>query len=528
MNAQKTQRVHLLIEELEPRYAPAYLTADPGAFSVAGLTFPGLDDGWNVQCQINMSTGSYLAPDGSPQVAVLDQYGEVLGPLQSPNEQDFQLLVNEFPDWNFKESPLQLADNSIQIKDYEALASGSGAPAGDVGASLLLQYNPTGVDPTQIDWIQFVSTDAPLGNDPPLVIDNAGADGMSPFYNRGGGTAGNTGFFDIPSRFIQNNSIQWHADLFVAQEGAPENGHRTVTIWGGISWGWQTVQLPIAPIVSISSSADSSEVGTPVTFSASVSTASADGNTPTGIVDFYSDGVLLGAGILDASGTASIAVTGLTVGTHDIQAVYSGDAKFTSGEASTSEVVTDSASQVATDSTNQVVTDSSNQVVTDSTNQVVTDSSNQVITDSTNQMVTSTTNQVVTDFTNQVVMGPTNQVVNQVVTGFTNEVVMDATNQVVADSTQPDMSLAVTLLNPGDQAKYTGDSVSSSLTASTSNGSALTYSATVLPPGLNTNNGTISGVIDPGAGSSTVFSVAASAMDAQGTSGAQDLSWTVP
>jgi hypothetical protein len=467
MNAQRTQRVQLLIEELEPRYAPAYLVSDPGAFSVAGLTFPGVDDGWNVQCQINMSTDSFLAPDGSPQIVVLDQYGEILGPLQSPNEQDFQLLVNEFPDWNFRESPLQLADNSIQIKDYEALAAGSGAPAGNVGASLLLQYNPTGVDPTEIDWIQFVSTNAPLGTDPPLVLDNAGADGMSPFYNRGGGTAGDTGFFDIPSRFVQNDPIQWHADLFVAQEVAPENGHRTVVIWGGVSWGWQTVRLPVLPIVAASSSADSSEIGTPVALTASDSTESADGSTPTGTLDSNSDGVLLGTGTPDDSGTASVDAAGVIVGTQDIQAVSSGDGNFTSSAASTS--------QVATDSTNQVVTDSTNNVVMDSTNKVVTDS--------------------------------------------TTKVAMDSTNQ--------DMSPEVTLLSPGDQTNYARDCVNLSLTTSASNGSALTYSATVQPAGMTITDGTTSGAIDPSAGASTVYSVAVAAMNAPGNTDTQCVSWTV-
>jgi hypothetical protein len=465
MNAQKTQRVQLLIEELEPRYAPAYLVADPGAFSIAGLRFPGMDDGWNVQCRINMATDSFLAPDGSPQIVVLDQYGQILGPLQSPNEQDFQLLVNQFPDWNFRESPLQLADNSIQIKDYEALADGSGAPASNVGASLLLRYNPTGVDPTQIDWIQFVSTNAPLRNDASLTLDNAGADGMSPYYNRGGGTANDTGFFDIPSRSIQNNPIQWHADLFVTQEVAPENGHRTVVIWGGISWGWQTVRLPVAPIVALSESADSSEIGTPVTLTASVSNQSADGSTPTGTVDFYSDGVLLGTGALDGSGTASLDATGLPVGTHDIQAVYSGDGKFTSGTASTSQVVTDAPSPMVKVAMGPVVTDAMGPAVTDATNPVVTDANNQ------------------------------------------------------------DVSPAVTLLNPGDQTA--GVSVNLSLTAAASTESPLTYSATVLAAGSTFNDGTISGVVDSSAGTSTVYSIAATAVDAQVTSGAPCFSWTV-
>jgi hypothetical protein len=98
---------------------------------------------------------------------------------------------------------------------------------------------------------------------------------------------------------------------------------------------------------------------------------------------------------------------------------------------------------------------------------------------------------------------------------------MDATNQVAAECTQQDMSPAITLLNPGDQVKYTGDSVNLSVTASAANESPLTYSVTVLPPGLTTNNDTNSGVIDPGAGSSTECSIATTAMDAQGASGAQ-------
>ena len=577
MNAQKTQRVQLLIEELEPRYAPAYLVADPGAFSVAGLNFPGLDDGWNVQCRINMSTDSYWAPDGSPQIAVLHHYGEILGPLQSPNEQDFQLLVNEFPDWNFSESPLQLADNSIQIKDYEALAAGSGAPAGDVGASLLLQYNPTGVDPTQIDWIQFVSTNAPLGSDPPLIIDNVGANGMSPFYNRGGGTAGDTGFFDIPSRFIQNDPIEWHADLFVAQE-VPSPGAKNVVIWGGVSWGWQTVSLPVPALVSVSSTGVSPD-GTSATLTANVSGASADGSPPTGTVDFYSDGVLLGTGTLDDSGMASFDETGLTVGTHDVLVVYSGDGKFTSGSASTSQVVTDSTNPAATDSTNPVVTDSTNPVVTDSTNKALTDSTslvvtnaaNPVITDSTSLVVTNAANPVVTDSTDLVVTNAINPVVteainpvvtdstNLVVTNAANPVVTDSTNlvvtnamtpvvtdstdlvvtnamtPVVTDSTNPmvmystsqDVSPVVTLLNPGDQIHPAGDAVNLSLTASASNGNALTYSATALPPGLSITDGTISGIIDPSTVSPTEYSVAVPAMDSQGNSDTQCFSWTV-
>jgi hypothetical protein len=429
MSLQENRGARLWIEELEPRDAPAYLVSAPGAFSVAGLDFPGLDDGWNVQCQINMSTGQFFAPDGSPQIANLDQYGEILGPTQSPNEQDFQLLVNEFPGWNFIESPVQLADNSLQIKDYEALAPGSGAPAGNVGASLLLQYIPSGVDPANIDWIQSA-----------LILDNAAANGASPFYNRGGCTADDTGFYDLPSRFITNDPIQWRADLFVAQELAPCNGVRNVVIWGGVSWGWHTARTQAAPVVSVFSSADPSIAGAPLTLTATVTAGSADGSIPTGTVDFYSDGEFLGTGTLDESGTASFDAPNLPAGTHTITAVYSGNENYTSSQASTDQTVTD-------------------------------------------------------------VMDP-----------------------VASQAANPTLGL-VTLDN---QTNYAGDTVNLALMAPGTDGSALTFVATGLPLGLNLGaDGTISGVIDASAGSST-STVVVTALDAStNITVTQTFTWTV-
>jgi hypothetical protein len=339
MNSQKDRRGRLFLEVLEARDAPAYLISAPGALSVAGIDFPGFDGGWNVQCQINTSTGPFIGPGGSPQVASLDPSTEILGPCQSPNEQDFQLLVNEFPSWSFRESSVQLAENSLQIKDYEALAPGNGAPAGSVGAALLLQYVPTGADPTTIEWVQFVSTNAPLGNDPPLIIDNAAARGAAPYYNMGGGTADDTGFYDLPCRFMSNDPIQWQADVFVAQEVTTDSGVPTLVIWGGVSWGWHTERTVVAPAVSLSSPANAAIAGTPVTLTASIMSGLVNAPSPTGTVDFYADGTLLGTSILDASGTASFDAPGFSTGTHNITAVYSGDQNYSSSQASTDQAV---------------------------------------------------------------------------------------------------------------------------------------------------------------------------------------------
>ncbi len=60
----------------------------------------------------------------------------------------------------------------------------------------------------------------------------------------------------------------------------------------------------------------------PVTFTATVT---GNGATPTGTVEFFSSGVLLGAGTLNTSGVATLTSSAFTVGTYSITATYEGD-----------------------------------------------------------------------------------------------------------------------------------------------------------------------------------------------------------
>ncbi|WP_419806922.1 Ig-like domain repeat protein [Terriglobus sp.] len=72
---------------------------------------------------------------------------------------------------------------------------------------------------------------------------------------------------------------------------------------------------------------------------------SINGLVPTGTISFQDAGVVLGRAVLDASGTASIHVSTLSVGSHAIAVAYSGDTNYSTAEAATNLVVQNSVTQ---------------------------------------------------------------------------------------------------------------------------------------------------------------------------------------
>ncbi|HEY7424651.1 MAG TPA: Ig-like domain-containing protein, partial [Gemmataceae bacterium] len=77
--------------------------------------------------------------------------------------------------------------------------------------------------------------------------------------------------------------------------------------------------------ISLTSSAPLSQQGQSVTFTATVSGSS---GTPTGSVTFYDGTTALDTVSLNASGVATYTTSSLTVGNHDITAIYSGDSTY--------------------------------------------------------------------------------------------------------------------------------------------------------------------------------------------------------
>jgi len=105
----------------------------------------------------------------------------------------------------------------------------------------------------------------------------------------------------------------------------------------------QTVNLD-ATTTKLTSSLGSSVYGQSVTFTATVSASSPGSGTPTGTVTFMDGSTSLGTGTLSA-GVATFSISTLTVGSHSITGVYSGDPNFTT---STSSTLTQTVKQAST------------------------------------------------------------------------------------------------------------------------------------------------------------------------------------
>lgn len=83
--------------------------------------------------------------------------------------------------------------------------------------------------------------------------------------------------------------------------------------------------------VVVSSSANPSSLGQSITLSATVTATSPGQGRPTGSVQFFNGGTLLGTGTLNASGVATTVTSTLPIGPNSITAKYEGDTNFKTG-----------------------------------------------------------------------------------------------------------------------------------------------------------------------------------------------------
>src|SRR5262249_5528411 len=135
----------------------------------------------------------------------------------------------------------------------------------------------------------------------------------------------------------------------------------TATYLGDSSFASSSGSLPGGQVVNqastktatttaVSSSANPSVVGQPLTFTAAVSAVISGAGTPTGTVLLLADGAVVSSAVLDTSGNATFSNVLLTIGTHPILASYLGDNNFagSSGALPGGQVVTGPSSTTTT------------------------------------------------------------------------------------------------------------------------------------------------------------------------------------
>lgn len=127
--------------------------------------------------------------------------------------------------------------------------------------------------------------------------------------------------------------------LFVSYSGDANNA-------AGLSNEVNELIDQAATTTTLATSNASPTVGTPVTFTATVSGSA--GLTPTGSVVFTDNGVALGSASLNSSEVASLTVSSLTPGNHAIVATYQGD---TDDASSYTNALSESVAQIATTTT---------------------------------------------------------------------------------------------------------------------------------------------------------------------------------
>jgi len=103
-------------------------------------------------------------------------------------------------------------------------------------------------------------------------------------------------------------------------------------------------------LVAVGSSPNSSVFGQAVTFSATMSAAGAGSGTPTGTATFQEGHTVLAANVALVAGQATFSIASLSVGSHTVTAVYSGDTNFpatTGDDAASPQVINKAATTVA-------------------------------------------------------------------------------------------------------------------------------------------------------------------------------------
>jgi hypothetical protein len=153
------------------------------------------------------------------------------------------------------------------------------------------------------------------------------------------GTPTGTVTFSDGATTIGTGTLDGAAQATFSTSALTVGGHSITATYGGDSTFPTSTSAPLTQTVdlattaaAVSSSANPSNFGQSVTFTASVTST---GGTPTGNVAFKDGAAVLGTTALDGAGQATLATSALTVGAHNITVSYAGDASFAASTSAT-------------------------------------------------------------------------------------------------------------------------------------------------------------------------------------------------
>ena len=171
-------------------------------------------------------------------------------------------------------------------------------------------------------------------------------------FSNGGTPTGSIIFLDggtaIGTAAINSQGV---ATLPVAGSAWTTGIHTLTATYAGDVNDGSCAASPVSEVVNLAaaslklvSSVNPSPLGGSLTLTV---TATSNGGTPTGIIQFLDGGTSIGSGPLNGSGVATFATTALTLGTHNLTASYAGDTyDSTATSAPLSEVIQPTATTV--------------------------------------------------------------------------------------------------------------------------------------------------------------------------------------
>ncbi|MBD3886396.1 PEP-CTERM sorting domain-containing protein [Phormidium tenue FACHB-886] len=181
---------------------------------------------------------------------------QLSAPNPTSNAMFWNVLTSSFPTgWNFQSAGGTPLYGTFDVRTYRACSKDiacDGLTFDRVGTELDLHYTPNldlgDPDPNtgRVRWIQWVRDNHSLSPDehgvPESIIDVTGSHGTPYYYAKSESFNKQSPyqFFDTPARDDIDFQHDWIAQLFLAVESPQSEGSttRTVTLYGGIEWGW--------------------------------------------------------------------------------------------------------------------------------------------------------------------------------------------------------------------------------------------------------------------------------------------------